>query len=58
MNEKICLEDIQVELNDLYHLAFLGRGGFGTECLVHNYISLYAIKCIPKYFIDSDTKIS
>ncbi len=58
IKKKMCLEDTQVELNDLYHLAFLGRGRFGTVCLVHNCISLYAIKCIPKYFIDSDTKLS
>ena len=54
----MCLEDTQVELNDLYHLAFLGRGRFGTVCLVHNCISLYAIKCIPKSKIDKEDQVN
>ena len=58
IKKKMCLEDQEVELKDLYHLAFLGRGRFGTVCLVHNCISLYAIKCIPRSFIDYDKKYS
>lgn len=58
IKKKMCLEDTNVELDDLYHLAFLGKGRFGTVSLVHNGISLYAIKTVPKGYIESNIKLS
>lgn len=45
---KICLEDTAIDLSELYYLSYLGKGKFGTVCLVHNGISLYAVKIISK----------
>ena len=58
IKKKMCLEDTNVELEDLYHLAFLGRGRFGTVSLVHNTISLYAIKTVPKSYIENNFQLA
>ena len=52
IREKLCLEDNNITLNDLYYLSYLGRGRFGNVCLVHNEISFYAIKAISLSFIE------
>ena len=44
----MTFEDYNLSLNDLYYLSYLGRGGFGNVCLVHNEIFFYAIKAISK----------
>lgn len=54
IKKKMCLEDTNIQLKDLYHISFIGRGKFGTVSLVHNCISLYAIKTIPKMYINQD----
>ena len=48
IKNKIALEDKSIALEDLYYLSFLGKGKFGNVFLVHNTISLYAIKAISK----------
>jgi cGMP-dependent protein kinase 1 len=48
LKNKICLEDADVKLSNLYYLSFLGKGKFGSVHLVHNSNYLYAIKVIPK----------
>jgi cGMP-dependent protein kinase len=48
LKKKICLEDADVKLSNLYYLSYLGKGKFGSVHLVHNSNFLYAIKCIPK----------
>ena len=58
IKKKMCLEDTNVELGDLYHLAFLGRGRFGTVNLVHNRISLYAIKTVPRSYIEGNSQLA
>ena len=52
IREKLCLEDNNITLNDLYYLSYLGRGRFGNVCLVHNEIFFYAIKAISLSFIE------
>ena len=48
IKNKISLEDKSINLEDLYYLSFLGKGKYGNVFLVHNTISLYAIKAISK----------
>ena len=52
IREKLCLEENNISLNDLYYLSYLGRGRFGNVCLVHNEIFFYAIKAISKAFAE------
>ena len=52
IREKLCLEENNISLNDLYYLSYLGRGRFGNVCLVHNEIFFYAIKAISLSFIE------
>lgn len=51
---KMCLEDNNVELKDLYLISHLGKGKFGNVHLVHNGISLYAIKSVQLSFSKHD----
>lgn len=50
IRRKMCLEESNILLNDLYYLSYLGRGRFGNVCLVHNEVSFYALKAISKSF--------
>ena len=53
IRDKLCLEENNISLNDLYYLSYLGRGRFGNVCLVHNEIFFYAIKAISKSFAEN-----
>ena len=57
IKKKMCLEDNSIQLKDLFHICVLGKGRFGTVCLVHNTISLYAIKIIPKVYFENDKQM-
>ena len=48
IKKKMLLQDNDVTLSDLYFLCYLGKGGFGNVCLVHNKIAFYAAKAINK----------
>lgn len=50
IRHKMCFEESNILLNDLYYLSYLGRGRFGNVCLVHNEVSFYALKAISKSF--------
>jgi cGMP-dependent protein kinase len=52
IREKLCHEENNISLNDLYYLSYLGRGRFGNVCLVHNEIFFYSIKVISKAFAE------
>ena len=52
IRDKLCLEENNISLYDLYYLSYLGRGRFGNVCLVHNEIFFYAIKAISKSFAE------
>lgn len=58
IKNKMCLEDTNIDVNDLYYIKQLGKGRFGTVSLVHNQISLYAIKTIPRIYIDSSKQLA
>ena len=58
IKKKMCLEDTTIELKDLYHIAFLGRGRFGSVSLVHNGYSLYAIKTVPRNYIEGNCQMA
>ena len=40
-----CLDDLDIELKDLFIVKGLGKGKFGKVYLVHNQKHFYAIKC-------------
>jgi cGMP-dependent protein kinase len=46
-------QDTSVELKDLYYLSFLGKGKFGSVCLVHNKKCLYAIKSVSRKSVET-----
>jgi cGMP-dependent protein kinase len=46
-------QDTSIELRDLYYLSFLGKGKYGSVCLVHNKKCLYAIKSVSKKSVDT-----
>jgi cGMP-dependent protein kinase len=48
LKKKISLEDTSIQLSELYYLSFLGKGKFGSVCLVHNKTSIYAIKSVSR----------
>ena len=48
IKKKILLQDNNISLSNLYFLCYLGKGGFGNVCLVHNKIAFYAAKAINK----------
>ena len=48
INQKMILEDENIQFENLYFIKFLGRGQFGSVSLVHNNKSLFAIKAILK----------
>ena len=48
IKRKMLLEDEEIQLRDLYYISYLGKGTFGYVCLVHNELSLYAIKAINR----------
>jgi signal-transduction protein with cAMP-binding, CBS, and nucleotidyltransferase domain len=56
IKNKICLEDKSIVLDDLYYISNLGKGKYGNVSLVHNTISLYAIKCISKIAAEKQIK--
>ena len=56
IKNKICLEDKTIILDDLYYISNLGKGKYGNVSLVHNTISLYAIKCISKIAAEKQIK--
>lgn len=48
MKYKMITEDMEVQINHLYYISYLGRGRFGNVCLVHNKIGFYAAKAVSK----------
>ena len=50
--KKISLQDMSIDLGDLYQLKFLGKGKFGFVNLVHNTRNIYAIKGVPRRGIE------
>ena len=55
---KICLEDSNVELEDFYTVTHLGKGKYGSVHLVHNTISLYALKSVHLSLSRKDTYLA
>ena len=58
IKKKMCLEDTNIELKDLFFIKTLGKGRFGLVSLVHNQISSYAIKTIPRSYIASNLQLA
>lgn len=48
LKKKMCLEDPEIKLADLYYLSFIGKGKFGSVYLTHNTSYLYAVKVVAK----------
>lgn len=49
IRHKMVSEVSEIEIDELYHLSYLGRGRYGNVCLVHNTIGFYAAKAISKF---------
>lgn len=58
IKRKMCFENSNIKINDLFYLSYLGRGQFGNVCLVHNTIAAYAAKLVTRSAIEKrKTKI-
>lgn len=58
LKTKMCLEDTEMKISNLYYLSFIGRGKFGGVYLVHNCIYLYAVKSVPRKLIDRQKSLA
>jgi cGMP-dependent protein kinase len=57
LKTKMCLEDTEMKISNLFYLSFIGRGKYGNVYLVHNCIYLYALKCIPRKLVDKQKSL-
>jgi cGMP-dependent protein kinase len=48
LQKRIELRNSSLELDQLYYISFLGKGKFGSVCLVHDKKSFYAVKSINR----------
>ena len=58
LNKIFSLQDLSINLSDLYYIKFLGKGKFGNVSLVHNQKNKYAIKAISKKIIEKKKILS
>ena len=54
LRRKMCLEDSNIELKDLFLISHLGKGKYGNVHLVHTDYFIYAIKSVQLSFTRND----
>lgn len=57
LKTKLCLQDPELKLSDLYYLSFIGKGKFGSVYLTHNCTYLYAVKTLSRKSVDSQKSL-
>jgi cGMP-dependent protein kinase len=58
LGNNIELRDSSLEINQFYYVSYLGKGKFGSVCLVHNKKSFYAIKSINRRHAEVKASLS